>query len=103
MVADISTQTGQTKLFKNLLANNHFNEMCAELSRRLELAGIPASPKYELDAGHINGVKGTYVHPKLVNSIAEWSSVKYSFIVADIMDKMNEGAHAEGNTFLEHA
>jgi hypothetical protein len=54
---------------------------------------------YNLDAGYSNDFKGTYVHPKLINSIILWVSVKHMLIVSQIMDAINEVTQYEGQTF----
>ena len=41
------------------------------------------APKYQ----------GEYIHPKLVHFVAEYCSVEYAFIVAEIMDSVNEKVH----------
>lgn len=45
--------------------------------------------RYELDGGY-QEFKGWYVHPKLINRIAQWCSVDYSFKVDRYMDQLSE-------------
>ena len=40
-----------------------------------------------------NEFKGTYVHPKLIHFVAEYCSVEYAFMVAEIMDNINDKVH----------
>ena len=42
-----------------------------------------AAPKYQ----------GEYIHPKLVHFVAEYCSVDYAFMVAEIMDSVNDKVH----------
>jgi hypothetical protein len=56
---------------------------------------------YELRKGYSNAIRGTYVHPKLINYIAIWASPGYAVVVGEIMDKINEFSHAIHQTFDE--
>jgi hypothetical protein len=47
-------------------------------------------PTYQLIKGYINDIKGSYVHPKLINYITFWASPKYAVKVGKIMDSINE-------------
>jgi hypothetical protein len=42
-----------------------------------------------------NKFKGKYVNSELVHFICEWASIKYAFIVRDIMDSINGLVHVE--------
>jgi len=44
-------------------------------------------------------LRGTYVHPKLVNYVAIWASPKYAARVSEIMDSINERSQVTGETF----
>ena len=37
--------------------------------------------------------QGEYIHPKLVHFVAEYCSVEYAFIVAELMDSINDKVH----------
>lgn len=94
MVDDINSHTGSKKPFRHILVNVQFKKMCAAISLKLGGGGTSPPLMYELREGHTGDVTGTYVHPKLVHTIAEWASVEYLLIVTDIMDAMNELALA---------
>ena len=49
---------------------------------------------YELRDGFNSETTGTYIHPRLVNYVAQWCDVKYSILVSMIMDKINEHIQA---------
>ena len=40
-------------------------------------------------------LRGTYVHPKMINYIAMWASPKYCIAVGKIMDSINDRVHIE--------
>jgi hypothetical protein len=44
---------------------------------------------YELREGFLKHLLGTYVHPKLVNAISMWASVKNLLTGSEIMDNIN--------------
>jgi hypothetical protein len=44
-------------------------------------------------------IRGTFVHPKLVNYIAIWASPEYAVIVGEIMDAVNERYNLKAITF----
>jgi hypothetical protein len=54
---------------------------------------------YELKLGVSMVVRGTYVHPKLINYICFWASPRYAVTVGEIMDTINELGHAENQPF----
>ena len=39
--------------------------------------------------------QGCYIHPKLVHLVAEYCSKRYAFMVAELMDSINETVHAK--------
>ena len=53
---------------------------------------------YTLD-GSYQEFQGTYMHPKLINRIAQWCSVEYSFKVDRYMDQINEELMLRNITF----
>lgn len=67
------------------------DEMTLHLApRESESQGKPL--QYVLNAGFTNKenvLRGTYIHPKLVNYAAIWASPKYAVYVTEIMDEIN--------------
>ena len=49
-------------------------------------------PQYTLSSIN-NEFKGMYIHPDLVHFVAEWVDIEYAFIVADIMNSINNKVH----------
>jgi hypothetical protein len=46
--------------------------------------------EYQLVNEYINEVRGTYIHKDLINIICMKTSIKYLYIVNQIMDSINE-------------
>ena len=69
----------------------------AALEKRLEMASgtsgriLPHATFTPKDVP--NEFRGEYVHPKLIHFVAEFVSDDYAFMVADLMDSINEHAH----------
>ncbi|KAK8881878.1 hypothetical protein M9Y10_044514 [Tritrichomonas musculus] len=60
--------------------------------RRYSEGGIIRPPSYFLEKVAPK-YQGEYIHPKLVHFVAEYCSVDYAFIVAEIMDSINDKVH----------
>jgi hypothetical protein len=76
----------------DFLGGKRFVQICTIWSS--EAQGVQQA-KYVLPTvGHINEVKGTYVHAKLVHFVAEWVDLKYAFTVQRIMDSVNKQLHS---------
>ena len=85
--------------FSRFMNGDRWTEICEYFEAEYHLAEIGAVVKnhYIMNEGVPDAVKelrGTYVHPKLINFIAEWISIEYAFKVAHIMDMINERQHA---------
>jgi hypothetical protein len=85
------------KIFENHAWQAYLDEFKTEYGVRRNLG----EPIYELLKGYSNELRGTYVHPKLINYIAIWASPKYAIHVGMIMDTINEISYATGQTFEE--
>jgi hypothetical protein len=83
------------KIFENYAWQGYFNEF----KTQYEAAQPGATSIYELKKGYSREFHGTYVHPKLINYIAIWASPRYAVVVGEIMDTINELAHATGQPF----
>lgn len=44
-----------------------------------------------------NEWRGEYIHPKLIHFVAEWCSDEYAFMVAELMDSINDSVHQRLN------
>lgn len=55
---------------------------------------------YKLDSGY-REFQGFYVHPKLINIIAQWCSIKYNIKVTEYMDSINEELTIQNTTFQQ--
>ena len=51
-----------------------------------------STPSYYLEKVNPQ-YQGEYIHPKLVHFVAEYCSVEYAFIVAELMDSINDKVH----------
>ena len=72
-----------TKQWKQLIEvfEKHYKQGVQKLTPSYYLEKV--KPQYQ----------GEYIHPKLVHFVAEYCSVEYAFIVAELMDSINEKIH----------
>lgn len=72
-----------TKQWKQLIEvfEKHYKQGVQKLTPSYYLEKV--KPQYQ----------GEYIHPKLVHFVAEYCSVEYAFIVAELMDSINEKVH----------
>ena len=89
MVQEINQITQKRRQLKKCFQGKDFNDYIEELGVG---SNLTQPIRYELLKGYINEIKGTYVHPKIINYIAYWASPKYQVIVSKIMDSINERA-----------
>ena len=66
-----------------------------------EIQGTHSPVEVVNGKGVLNEVRGSYVHPQLINCVLTLTSIKYLEIVSHIMDKINEYSQATGQTFNE--
>ena len=86
------------KRFNDISKHNYWNEYL-ELIRGLRDFSQTQLVVEKLDFP--NDVKGTYIHPKLVNWLCEHVNLEYAVKVSEIMDLMNERIHIN-NSNLEN-
>jgi len=78
------------KRFRKLFENHAWQAYLEEFKKEYEVRPETGGPIYELKKGYTNEIRGSYVHPNLINYIAFWSSPKYAVYVGKIMDLINE-------------
>jgi hypothetical protein len=89
-----------TKKFYRIYDNGSWKEYFDEIVVARKIEG----PMYELKKGYMMDLRGSYVHPLLVNYIAIWASAKYAVTVSEIMDNINIQAQLlekDGNEYLK--
>ena len=61
------------------------------------------NPYYEICGvkNEIDKIKGVYVHRKLINFVAEWCSIEYSFRVSELMEQIDKKRHKENLSLRE--
>ena len=72
-----------------------FNQICdlwVKIGSGKNLPDPEIPPKYQISCAS-NEFKGTYVHPKLIHFVAEWVDISYAFMVAEIMNSINDKVH----------
>jgi hypothetical protein len=75
--------------FKRIFENHAWQQYLHEFEKKYEVA------PYELKKGFSIDIRGTYIHPKLVNYVVFWASPMYAVRVSEIMDTTNELKHVE--------
>lgn len=78
------------KKFRKIFENISWQHYLKEFEEEYQTAGIPADYKYELKKGFSFEIRGTYIHPKLINYVAIWASPRYAVKVGKIMDAIND-------------
>lgn len=79
-----------TKQFKEII--EIYEEFIKSHEIHKEIQGVVfPTPYFEID--YTKDFQGTYIHPKLVHFIAEYCSKRYSFIVSELMDSINDSVH----------
>ena len=107
---DVSLKEGKRiKEFKNLKQSPQFidyieylrENASAEIQLTPELKKFLINPS-DFDMlenitgkGYNNDIKGTYIHPKLINCVLTMTSIKYLKIVSELMDSINSRVHEQ--------
>ena len=86
VVKQINNRENTTKQIKTLFKSVQYQDF--ENRLRNILPGI--NLKYNLINDVNNNLRGSYVHPKLINFICFWCSPSYALLVSEIMDSINE-------------
>lgn len=87
--------------FHDISRYKYWNEYLDEFSRGGEISPAQLSTIYSDKNGFSNDVKGTYIHPKLVNWLCMHVNYKYAILVGEIMDLYNQKI-LENNSTLEN-
>ena len=85
------------KVFNKLYNNENKNPLLtSEEWHKIE-------PYYEIkgDDTEKRGINGTYVNRKLINFVAMWCSIEYSFKVSEIMNNVDKIRHLENQSLKE--
>ena len=80
-------QLQRTKYYKNVVEAFEKRQ-----NQRVEGGCKFTSTSFLVKTGD-NEHRGYYLHPKLIHFVAEYVSVDYAFMVADLMESINEHAH----------
>lgn len=93
VVKQINDKENTTKQIKTLFKSVQYQDF--ENRLRNILPGI--NLKYNLINDVNNNLRGSYVHPKLINFVCFWCSPSYALLVSEIMDSINEQNTTEMN------
>lgn len=80
----ISEKENKTKSFRTLQRSEKWNELIAAYEERYGVTAIRVVKDVPI------ALRGYYIHPDLTHHVAEWASIRYSLIVADVMKKIHE-------------
>ena len=84
------------KKWRNHKTTKDWKNKVAALEKRLEMAASDGAliRAASFSAKNVKPEwQGEYVHPKLIHFVAEFVSDDYAFMVADLMESINEHAH----------
>lgn len=93
VVKQINNRENTTKQIKTLFKSVQYQDF--ENRLKTILPGI--NLKYNLINDVNNNLRGSYVHPKLINFVCFWCSPSYALLVSEIMDSINEQNTTEMN------
>lgn len=86
VVKQINKKEKLTKQIKTLFKSVQYQDFENVLKTILPGKNL----KYNLINNVINELKGSYVHPKIINFVCMWCSPTYTLLVSEIMDSINE-------------
>lgn len=86
VVKQINEKEKTRKEIKKLFKSVQYQDFENALSKLLPGKNL----KYNLKKEVKNNLRGSYVHPKLINFICFWCSPTYALLVGEIMDSINE-------------
>ena len=86
IVKQINEKEKTRKEIKKLFKSVQYQDFENALSKILPGINL----KYNLKKEVKNNLRGSYVHPKLINFICFWCSPTYALLVGEIMDSINE-------------
>lgn len=93
VVKQINNRENTTKQIKTLFKSVQYQDFENRLRNILQGKIL----KYNLINNVNNNLRGSYVHPKLINFVCFWCSPSYALFVSEIMDSINEQNTTEMN------
>lgn len=93
VVKQINDKENTTKQIKTLFKSVQYQDF----ENRLKTILPGKNLKYNLINDVNNNLRGSYVHPKLINFVCFWCSPSYALLVSEIMDSINEKNTTEMN------
>ena len=97
VVKQINEKEKTRKEIKKLFKSVQYQDFENALSKLLPGINL----KYNLKKEVKNNLRGSYVHPKLINFICFWCSPNYALLVGEIMDSINEQNTTVMNQIIE--
>lgn len=97
VVKQINNRENTTKQIKTLFKSVQYQDFENRLSNILPGKNL----KYNLINNVNNNLRGSYVHPKLINFICFWCSPSYALLVSEIMDSINEQNTTKMNELIK--
>ena len=87
--------------FSNITRNDYWTDYLESLGGMLGFEQAQLIRKIDHKSKFINEVRGTYIHPKLVNWLCMHINYEYAILVGEIMDLYNQKI-LENNSTLEN-
>ena len=97
VVKQINDRENTTKQIKTLFKSVQYQDFENRLRNSLPDINL----KYNLINDVNNNLRGSYVHPKLINFICFWCSPSYALLVSEIMDSINEQNTTKMNKLIQ--
>ena len=101
VVKQINDRENTTKQIKTLFKSVQYQDFENRLRNILQGKILPCKNlKYNLNEVS-KQLRGSYVHPKLINFICFWCSPSYALLVSEIMDSINEQNTTDMNKIIQ--
>lgn len=97
VVKQINNRENTTKQIKTLFKSVQYQDFENRLKNILQGKIL----KYNLINNVNNNLRGSYVHPKLINFVCFWCSPSYALLVSEIMDSINEQNTTKMNKLIQ--
>lgn len=97
VVKQINNRENTTKQIKTLFKSVQYQDFENRLRNILQGKIL----KYNLINNVNNNLRGSYVHPKLINFVCFWCSPSYALLVSEIMDSINEQNTTKMNKLIQ--
>ncbi len=103
VVKQINDRENTAKQIKTLFKSVQYQDFENRLRNILQGKILPGKNlKYNLINDVNNNLRGSYVHPKLINFICFWCSPSYALLVSEIMDSINEQAEGPDSKRIQN-